>query len=120
MSWPLLCLPARGNRRGGPTRGSAARAMSTMPAVWLRGAHQGRQEAHSMVEQGLKILENLDHRGAVGADKLMGDGGHAGYPDSDDFYRAPWQSKASSCAAPGRGMRRGHDLPAEEGHASRL
>ncbi|MET0352273.1 MAG: hypothetical protein ABW067_20920, partial [Rhizobacter sp.] len=27
---------------------------------------------HSIVEQGLKILENLDHRGAVGADKLMG------------------------------------------------
>jgi glutamate synthase domain-containing protein 1 len=24
--------------------------------------------------QALKILENIDHRGAVGADKLMGDG----------------------------------------------
>jgi glutamate synthase domain-containing protein 1 len=31
-------------------------------------------KAHSIIEQGLKILENLDHRGAVGADKLMGDG----------------------------------------------
>ena len=37
-------------------------------------AHIKGQKAHSIVEQGLKILENLDHRGAVGADKLMGDG----------------------------------------------
>jgi glutamate synthase (NADPH) large chain len=34
---------------------------------------KGRR-SHSMVEQGLQILQNLDHRGAVGADKLMGDG----------------------------------------------
>ena len=33
----------------------------------------------SRVEQGLNILENLAHRGAVGADALMGDGAaHAG------------------------------------------
>ena len=31
-------------------------------------------KSHSIIQQGLKILENLDHRGAVGADKLMGDG----------------------------------------------
>ena len=31
-------------------------------------AHIKGQKAHSIVEQGLKILENLDHRGAVGAD----------------------------------------------------
>src|SRR5574343_1296546 len=37
-------------------------------------AHIKGQKAHSIVEQGLKILENLDHRGAVGADALMGDG----------------------------------------------
>ena len=37
-------------------------------------AHIKGQRSHSIVEQGLKILENLDHRGAVGADKLMGDG----------------------------------------------
>src|SRR6185503_18131499 len=29
---------------------------------------------HSIVERGLAILENLEHRGAVGADPLMGDG----------------------------------------------
>ena len=32
------------------------------------------RRSHSIVEQGLKILENIDHRGAVGADPTMGDG----------------------------------------------
>jgi glutamate synthase (NADPH) large chain len=30
--------------------------------------------SHDIVQQGLQILANLDHRGAVGADPLMGDG----------------------------------------------
>ena len=30
--------------------------------------------SHEVVEKGLEILENLEHRGAVGADPLMGDG----------------------------------------------
>ena len=34
---------------------------------------QGKK-SHHLVEQGLKILENLTHRGAVGADPLAGDG----------------------------------------------
>ncbi|ETH53107.1 class II glutamine amidotransferase [Bordetella pertussis H973] len=37
-------------------------------------AHIKGRKSHSIIQQGLKILENLDHRGAVGADKLMGDG----------------------------------------------
>ena len=32
------------------------------------------QKSHSIVEGALKILENLEHRGAVGADPLSGDG----------------------------------------------
>ncbi|MET0257894.1 MAG: glutamate synthase subunit alpha, partial [Methylobacterium sp.] len=32
------------------------------------------RRTHAIVQQGLKILENLDHRGAVGADPKMGDG----------------------------------------------
>ena len=32
------------------------------------------RRSHTIVEQGLKILENIDHRGAVGADPTMGDG----------------------------------------------
>ena len=41
-------------------------------------AHIKGHKAHNIVQQGLKILENLDHRGAVGADKLMGDGAEIG------------------------------------------
>src|SRR3954447_23204171 len=33
-----------------------------------------RQTSHKIVDDGLQILLNLEHRGAVGADKLMGDG----------------------------------------------
>jgi glutamate synthase (NADPH/NADH) large chain len=50
-------------------------------------AHIKGQRAHSIVEQGLKILENLDHRGAVGADKLMGDGAGILIQLPDEFYR---------------------------------
>ena len=32
------------------------------------------QKSHDIVRQGLQILVNLDHRGAVGADPLVGDG----------------------------------------------
>ena len=51
-------------------------------------AHIKGQKAHHIVAQGLKILENLDHRGAVGADKLMGDGAGILIQIPDDFYRA--------------------------------
>ena len=37
-------------------------------------AHIKGHKSHAIVEQALKILENLDHRGAVGSDALMGDG----------------------------------------------
>src|ERR1700757_2542915 len=50
-------------------------------------AHIKGQKAHSIVKQGLKILENLDHRGAVGADKLMGDGAGILIQIPDEYYR---------------------------------
>ncbi|MGA1062846.1 MAG: hypothetical protein ACO3TC_00660, partial [Burkholderiaceae bacterium] len=37
-------------------------------------AHIKGQKSHSIVEQGLLILKNLAHRGAVGAAALMGEG----------------------------------------------
>ena len=37
-------------------------------------AHIKGKKSHKIIEQGLQILLNLDHRGAVGADALMGDG----------------------------------------------
>lgn len=37
-------------------------------------ADMKNRKSHDIVEQGLSILHNLDHRGAVGADPKMGDG----------------------------------------------
>ena len=51
-------------------------------------AHIKGEKSHAIVQQGLKILENLDHRGAVGADKLMGDGAGILIQIPDDFFRA--------------------------------
>ncbi len=50
-------------------------------------AHIKGEKSHAIVEQALKILENLDHRGAVGADKLMGDGAGLLIQMPDALYR---------------------------------
>jgi glutamate synthase (NADPH/NADH) large chain len=50
-------------------------------------AHIKGQKSHSIVEQGLQILKNLDHRGAVGADPLMGDGAGILIQIPDAFLR---------------------------------
>jgi glutamate synthase (NADPH/NADH) large chain len=50
-------------------------------------AHIKGHKSHDIVVQGLKILENLDHRGAVGADPLMGDGAGVLLQIPDRFYR---------------------------------
>ena len=81
-------------------------------------AHIKGQRSHAIVEQGLKILENLDHRGAVGADKLMGDGAGILIQLPDEFYRAEMASQGITLPPPGEygvGM---IFLPKE--HASRL
>ena len=81
-------------------------------------AHIAGQKSHSIVSQGLKILENLDHRGAVGADPLMGDGAGILIQIPDDFYRAEMARLGVDLPPPGEygvGM---IFLPKE--HASRL
>ncbi|NQW69773.1 MAG: glutamate synthase subunit alpha, partial [Betaproteobacteria bacterium] len=50
-------------------------------------AHIKGKKSHEIVSQGLKILENLDHRGAVGADPLMGDGAGILIQIPDTLYR---------------------------------
>ncbi|MDF1480608.1 glutamate synthase-related protein [Extensimonas sp. H3M7-6] len=50
-------------------------------------AHIKGEKSHGLVTQALKILENLDHRGAVGADKLMGDGAGILIQLPDALYR---------------------------------
>ena len=49
--------------------------------------HGDWKKTHEIVIQGLKILENLDHRGAVGADPLMGDGAGILIQIPDQLYR---------------------------------
>lgn len=50
-------------------------------------AHIKGEKSHEMITQGLLILKNLDHRGAVGADELMGDGAGILIQIPDQFYR---------------------------------
>ncbi len=45
------------------------------------------RKSHAIVSQGLEILVNLDHRGAVGADPLVGDGAGILIQIPDKLYR---------------------------------
>jgi glutamate synthase (NADPH/NADH) large chain len=81
-------------------------------------AHIKGQRSHAIVQRGLKILENLDHRGAVGADKLMGDGAGILIQIPDEYYREEMAKQGVVLPPPGEygvGM---IFLPKE--HASRL
>ena len=81
-------------------------------------AHIKGQKSHGIVQQALKILENLDHRGAVGADKLMGDGAGILIQLPDALYREEMAAQGIVLPLPGEygvGM---VFLPKE--HASRL
>ena len=81
-------------------------------------AHIKGTKSHDIVKNALKILENLDHRGAVGADKLMGDGAGILIQLPDALYREEMLAQGVTLPAPGEygvGM---IFLPKE--HASRL
>ena len=81
-------------------------------------AHIKGRKSHAIIEQGLAILVNLLHRGAVGADKLMGDGAGILTQIPHDYYRAEMAERGVALPAPGEygvGM---IFLPKE--HASRL
>ncbi len=81
-------------------------------------AHIKGQKSHSIIEQGLLILKNLDHRGAVGADSLMGDGAGILIQIPDQYYREQMTKQGVSLPPPGEygvGM---VFLPKE--HASRI
>ena len=49
--------------------------------------HIKGQKSHAIVRQGLDLLENLTHRGAVGADPCAGDGAGILLQIPDDFFR---------------------------------
>ncbi|MDE2155496.1 MAG: glutamate synthase subunit alpha [Xanthomonadaceae bacterium] len=81
-------------------------------------AHIKGRKSHDIVQQGLLILRNLDHRGAVGADPLMGDGAGILIQIPDRLYREDMAQQGVQLPPPGEygvGM---IFLPKE--HASRL
>ncbi|MCD6078400.1 MAG: NADH/NADPH-dependent glutamate synthase, large chain, partial [Ramlibacter sp.] len=81
-------------------------------------AHIKGEKSHNIIEQALLILKNLDHRGAVGADKLMGDGAGILIQLPDRLYREEMAKQGVELPPPGEygvGM---IFLPKE--HASRL
>jgi len=64
-------------------------------------AHIKGQKSHDIVKNALKILENLDHRGAVGADKLMGDGAGILIQLPDALYREEMAAQGITLPPPG-------------------
>ena len=81
-------------------------------------AHIKGNKSHSIIEQGLQILKNLDHRGAVGADALMGDGAGILIQIPDQYFRDEMAKQGIELPPPGEygvGM---VFLPKE--HASRI
>src|SRR5436305_13742335 len=62
------------------------------------------RKSHDIIRNGLQILVNLDHRGAVGADPLVGDGAGIMIQMPDELLR-DWAGK------------RGLELPASGSYA---
>ena len=64
-------------------------------------AHIKGLKSHDIVQQGLNILRNLDHRGAVGADALMGDGAGLLIQIPDAFFREEMRAMGITLPPPG-------------------
>ena len=65
-------------------------------------AHIRGAKSHSIVEQGLTILRNLTHRGAVGADPLAGDGAGILIQIPDALFREELAKQGVILPAPGQ------------------
>ncbi|MCF0252775.1 MAG: glutamate synthase subunit alpha, partial [Duodenibacillus sp.] len=57
--------------------------------------------SHKVIEDALLILHNLDHRGAVGADPLCGDGAGILIQIPDAYYRKAMKAQGVTLPAPG-------------------
>ncbi len=64
-------------------------------------AHIKGQKSNDIIAQGLLILRNLDHRGAVGADPLMGDGAGILIQIPDAFFREEMAKQGITLPPPG-------------------
>ena len=59
------------------------------------------EKSHRIIENGLRIVENLTHRGAVGADPLMGDGAGMLIQTPHRFFAAEAERLGFALPAPG-------------------
>src|SRR5690606_7336730 len=64
-------------------------------------AHMKGEKSHQIVKDGLFMLENLTHRGAVGSDPLMGDGAGVLVQIPDGFFRAEMAAQGVDLPRPG-------------------
>jgi len=64
-------------------------------------AHIKGNKSNAIIKQGLTILENLDHRGAVGADPLLGDGAGILIQMPDQLFRKWADSHGKTLPAEG-------------------
>lgn len=64
-------------------------------------AHIKGRKSHAIVDQALEILHNLDHRGAVGADPLLGDGAGILIQIPDQLFRKWAASEGKDLPQPG-------------------
>lgn len=64
-------------------------------------AHIKGQRSHSIVSQGLEVLKNLTHRGAVGADPLQGDGAGILIQIPDQIFRDDMMAQGVKLPPPG-------------------
>jgi glutamate synthase (NADPH/NADH) large chain len=76
------------------------------------------KRSHDLIEQALLILRNLNHRGAVGADPLYGDGAGILIQIPDTYYREQLREQQVKLPPPGEYGVGTVFLPRE--HASRL
>src|SRR5579859_2833081 len=60
------------------------------------------RKSHDIITRGLQILVNLDHRGAVGADPLVGDGAGCLIQMPDKLLRAWADENGLKLPEPGR------------------
>jgi glutamate synthase (NADPH/NADH) large chain len=107
-------VPAHENRPGAGRAGDLETARDAAQGAGLydrRNEHDScgvgfvasirGERSHALVEQALLILRNLDHRGAVGADPLFGDGAGILLQIPDTFYRSELSAQGVDLPPPG-------------------
>jgi len=81
--------------------------------------HLSGEPAHSIVENGIQVLINLEHRGAIGGDKSTGDGAGILVRTPDAFFRKVCGREGVRLPAPGEYAAGFFFLPTDEPLATR-